>query len=234
MPYRRLPNTDSARIKALRMAIEKVADTDFRELAVSAHLITEAKNALSHFERLCSRYQQMYTTQIQANKQFVIKSKNARMYLSHFVQVLYMCVQRTEIKEEHLSLYGLGESNMVVPDFSSNELLLEWGQKIIQGENARISHGAVPIYNPSIAKVKVIYTLFKEGYQTQKLHQKATIRVQDEVAAYREKMDRLILEIWEEVEKDSMDLAVDQRLERNRQYGIVYYYRKGERVDEAD
>ncbi|HBG56652.1 MAG TPA: hypothetical protein DDX07_01420 [Porphyromonadaceae bacterium] len=230
MPYRRLPNTDSARLKALRTAVEKAADTDFRELSVSPHLITEAKSTLMHFERLCGRYQQMYDTQVQANKLFMVKAKNARMYLSHFVQVLYMSILRTEIKEEHLSLYGLEECNMIVPDISTNEQLLEWGQKIIEGENARISRGAVPIYNPSIAKVKVMYTLFKEGYQTQKLHQKATTRVQDEVAAYREKVDQLILDIWEEVERDNMDLATDQRLDRNRQYGVVYYYRKGEQV----
>jgi hypothetical protein len=230
MPYRRLPNTDSARLKALKTAVEKAADTDYRELSVSPHLITEAKSALMHFERLCGRYQQMYNTQVQANKLFVVKAKNARMYISHFVQVLYMSIQRTEIKEEHLSLYGLEECNMIVPDISTNEQLLEWGRKIIEGENIRISRGAVPIYNPSIAKVKVMYTLFKEGYQTQKLHQKATTRVQDEVAAYREKVDKLILDIWEEVEKDNMDLATDQRLDRNRQYGVIYYYRKGERV----
>ena len=230
MPYRRLPNTDSARIKALKMAVEKAADTDFKELAVSSHLISEAKSALIQFERLCSKYQQMYNTQVQANKLFIVKAKNARMYLSHFVQVLYMSIQRTEIKEEHLSLYGLEESNMIVPDLTSNDQLLEWGRKIIDGENARVARGTAPIYNPSIAKVNVMYTLFREGYQTQKLHQKATLRIQDEVAAYREKVDQLILKIWEEVEQDKTDLTADQRLDRNRQYGIIYYYRKGERV----
>ncbi len=230
MPYRRLPNTDSARIKALKMAVEKAADTDFKELAVSSHLISEAKRALIQFERLCSKYQQMYNTQVQANKLFIVKVKNARMYLSHFVQVLYMSIQRTEIKEEHLSLYGLEESNMIVPDLTSNDQLLEWGRKIIDGENARVARGTAPIYNPSIAKVNVMYTLFREGYQTHKLHQKATLRIQDEVAAYREKVDQLILKIWEEVEQDKTDLTADQRLDRNRQYGIVYYYRKGERV----
>jgi hypothetical protein len=231
MPYRRLPNTDSARIKALRMAVEKAEKTDFRELSLSTHLISEAKSSLIHFERLCNRYQQMYDIQVQANKQFTLKIKNARMYVSHFVQVLYMCVLRAEIKETDLALYGLEENNLILPDLSSNEQLLEWGRKIIEGEQLRISRGAVPIYNPSIAKVNVMYSLFKDGYQTQKLHQKAVARVQDEVAAYREKIDQLILQIWDEVEKGSTGLSADERLERNKQYGIVYYYRKGERVE---
>lgn len=231
MPYRRLPNTDSARIKALRTAVEKAADTDFRELSISPHLIAEANRVLIHFERLCTRYQQMYDTQVKANKSFMVKVKNARMYLSHFVQVLYMCVMRTEIKEEHLSLYGLEGSNMIVPDLTSTEQLLEWGQKIIDGENARIDQGGVPVYNPSVAKVKVMYSLCKDAYQAQKLHQKATTRVQDEVVEFRKIVDQVILDIWEEVEKCHMELTAEERLDINRQYGVVYYYRKGERVE---
>ena len=105
MPYRRLPNTDNARIKALKTAVEKAEETDFQELSVSPNVLTEAKNVLDHFERLCLRYQQMYDTQVKANKHFLSKVKNARMYISHFVQVLYLAVMRAEIKEEHLSLY---------------------------------------------------------------------------------------------------------------------------------
>lgn len=231
MPYRRLPNTDTARIKALRTAVEKAADTDFQKLSVSPHVMTEANRILIHFERLCARYQQMYDTQVKANKSFMVKVKNARMYLSHLVQVLYMCVLRTEIKEEHLSLYHLEDHHMIVPDLTSNEQLLEWGQKIIDGENARIAQGGVPIYNPSVAKVKVMYSLFKDAYQTQKLHQKATTRVQDEVVEYRKIVDQVIFDIWEEVEKCNLDLPVAERLDINRQYGVVYYYRKGERVE---
>ncbi len=231
MPYRRLPNTDSARIRALRSAVDKAADTDFQQLSFSTGTLDEARSVLTHFEHLSVRYQQMYDTQVKAGKSFAGRTKNARVYISHFIQVLYMCVMRSEIKEGQLALYGLEKTNMVVPDLTSNEQLLEWGQKIIDGENQRISQGGVPIYNPSIAKVKVMFILFKEGYQTQKLHQKATSRVLQEVAAYRERVDKIILEIWEEVEKHNSNLPAEKRLAHNREYGIVYYYRKGEVVE---
>jgi hypothetical protein len=231
MPYRRLPNTDSARIRALRSAVDKAADTDFQQLSFSTGTLDEARSVLTHFEHLSVRYQQMYDTQVKAGKSFAGRTKNARIYISHFIQVLYMCVMRSEIKEGQLALYGLEKTNMVVPDLTSNEQLLEWGQKIIDGENQRISQGGVPIYNPSIAKVKVMFILFKEGYQTQKLHQKATSRVLQEVAAYRERVDKIILEIWEEVEKHNSNLPAEKRLAHNREYGIVYYYRKGEVVE---
>ncbi len=232
MPYRRLPNTDNARIRALKTAVEKCSNTDFQELAVEMKTLQEAKNVLSRFERLYDQYQQAFDIQVKANILFQQKAKNARMYLSHFVQVLYMCIIRSEIKAEHLKLYGLENQHMLVPDFSSNELLLEWGEKIIAGEESRIQKGGVPIFNPTIAKVKVMFSLFKEGYQTQKIHQKATLRLQNQVMKTRETVDSIILDIWEQVERTNKDLPLSERLERNREYGVVYYYRKGETVEE--
>jgi hypothetical protein len=228
MPYRRLPNTDSARVKALKTAIAKANDTDFQHLAVSPSILAKARSTMMQLERLCMRYQQSYDTQVRAGKAFQEKIKNARMYISHFIQVLYMCVMRAEIKEEYLQLYGLENANMIMPDLTSNEQLIEWGEKIIEGENARVEKGGAPIYNPSIAKFKVMYSLFKDGYHTQKLHQKSTAHIQDEVANYREVVDGVIFEIWEQVEKYNLDSPVEQRLDRNREYGIVYYYRKNE------
>ena len=231
MPYRRLPNTDTARIKALKTAIEKASDTDFQEVALSMKTLAEAKTAVLKFERLCNRYQQTFDTQVKANKTFQSKVKNARMYISHFVQVLYMSVLRSEIKEQQLALYGLENANLIVPDLTSNDQLVEWGKKIIHGENTRVSRGGVPIYNPSIAKVNVMYTLFKEGYQTQKIHQKATLRIQEEIVEYRQTVDGIIYDIWEEVEKYNAEFATENRLDKNREYGIIYYYRKGETVE---
>lgn len=228
MPYRRLPNTDSSRIKALNTAVEKASDTDFQEIAFSMKTLSEAKLVVNRFEKVCTRYQQTYDTQVKANKVFQKKIRKAKMYISHFVQVLYMCVLRSEIKEDQLALYGLEDSNMLLPDFTSNEALIEWGEKIIQGEDMRISKGGVPIYNPSIAKVKVMYSLFKESYQTQKIHQKATARMLREVADSRSLIDEVILKLWEEVENFHADHPSEIRLDKNREYGVVYYYRKGE------
>ena len=87
MPYRRLPNTDSARLKALKIAIDKCSDTDFNDVVVSMNTLYRAKSAVGKFERMCKLYQQTFETQVRANKSFQKQIKNARMYISHFVQV---------------------------------------------------------------------------------------------------------------------------------------------------
>ncbi len=232
MPYRRLPNTDTSRIRALRTAIEKSGKTDFQELAVSMNTISKAKTVVNKFEKLCNQYQQIFDTQVKANILFQSKVKNAKMYISHFVQVLYMSVMRSEIKATHLQLYDLQDLNLIVPDLNTNDQLLEWGEKIINGENKRMAKGGVPIYNPSIAKVNVMYTIFKDGYQTQQLHQKATSRVLNDVSEYRKEVDAVIFDIWEEVEKHNSELPEIKRLNSNREYGVIYYYRKGEIINE--
>lgn len=231
MPYRRLPNTDNARIKALKTAINKCANTDFNDVVVSMKTLYKAKSAVGKFERMCKIYQQTFDTQIKANKSFQKQIKNVRMYLSHFIQVLYLAIIRNEIKQNNLSLYGLDESNLLVPNLSTNEMLMEWGEKIIQGEEKRISNGGVPIYNPTIAKVKVMYSIFKDGYNTQQIHQRATNRTQNEVVNFRKEIDLIILELWEQVENATMDLPAQKKMDRNREYGIVYYYRKGEVIE---
>ena len=231
MPYRRLPNTDAARIKALKAAIDKSNNMDYNDVVVSMNTLYKAKNIVSKFEKMYKANQQTFEIQIKANKFFQEQIKNARLYISHFVQVLYLAVIRNEIKPDYLILYGLENSEMLLPDISTNELLLEWGKKIILGEDKRIAGGGVPIYNPTIAKVKAMYSIFKDGYTTQQIHQKATNRTQAEVVSYRAEVDEIILALWNQVEAANIDLPPKQKIDENKEYGVVYYYRKGEKVE---
>lgn len=231
MPYRRLPNTDISRIRALRTAIEKASVTDFKEVALEAKTLSDARSIVNKFERLTMRYQVTFDTQVKANIAFQAKVKVARLYISHFIQVLYMSVIRLDIKKEQLECYKLHKLDMVLPDLNSNDQILKWGKNIIEGEQKRISMGGVPIYNPGIAKVKVMYVQFKEAYQTQTIHQNATNRVQDEVSESRGEVDNIIVTMWDEVEKYNSSFNQTKRLEKNKEYGIIYYYRKGETIE---
>lgn len=228
MPYRRLPNTDQARLRALRTIIQQSDKQDFANQIVNMKTLHEAKTFLSRFEKQLNQYQQTLENQVSANKRYQQIVHNARIYISHFIQVLNLSVIRGDIKKEHKIAYHLDTQNHTVPDLSTETALLEWGKYIIEGENERVRNGGLPIYNPAIAKVQVHYEIFKEYKSTQKIHQNSTTRQWEELVSLRTKGDEIILDIWNQVEAYFKDMDPFDKLEKCREYGLVYYYRKGE------
>ena len=167
MPYRRLPNTDQARVRALKTAVEKGELYNVRDLAITLKTLFEARNFLQRFEAAQIYYTQCYDNQSRASRKHQSNVKTARLYISHFIQVLNLAVLRDEIKVAHKDLYGLPDTN-TVPDLLSEAALVEWGKRIIDGEQRRMSQGGIPIYNPTIARVKVHYDIFLDSYERQK------------------------------------------------------------------
>jgi hypothetical protein len=230
MPYRRLPNTDQARLRTLRNAIaEHNKQTDVNELTISYKLINDAKIYLNNFEKTLAQYQQALDAQVSANKNYQHVLKNARLYISHFIQVLNLSIIRNEIKKEHKAFYKLNIDSFTVPDLSTEGALLEWGKNLIEGEAERMQNGGTPMFNPTIAKVKVHYDIFKEYKTDQRVYQQNTSRYLDIVANMRQTGDTIIQKIWNEVEARFANLPPYQRLKQCQKYGLIYYYRKGEK-----
>jgi hypothetical protein len=88
----------------------------------------------------------------------------------------------------------------------------------------------VPIYNPTIAKVKVHYNIFADLYYTQKMLQQATAKATDALAEMRPMADTLILDIWNQVEHAYQDRPMEERLELTGRFGVIYYYRSTEKA----
>lgn len=229
MPYRRLPNTDQARLRALRTAIQQADKQNFGEQVVEYKVIHEAKTYLGVFEKQLIQYQQTLESQVLANKRYQQIVHNARLYISHFIQVFNLSVIRGDIKKDHKLFYQLDPNVHTVPDLSTEAALLHWGKCIIDGENERLRNGGLPIYNPTIAKVKVHYEVFKEYKSTQKMHQSATNRNWEDLVNLRQRGDEIILEIWNQVEARYKDEKPYSRLMKCQAYGLIYYYRKGEK-----
>lgn len=227
MPYRRLPNTDNARIKALRTAIEK-HNSIFGQGVISLEM-HKLELMLRNFEGAQIRYKDSLEVQASSNRKFQKSVKNARLYVSHFIQVLNLSVIRSEIKKEQKLLYGLEPENFSVPDLTSNDSLLYWGENIIKGEQARTSQGGAPIYNPTIARVNVAFSLFRDSYFAQKIHQNTTTRQLESLSKLRDGVDELLAVLWNQIEGAFASLPLKERLDRCKEYGVVYYLRKEEK-----
>lgn len=228
MPYRRLPNTDQSRLRALKTAIKESENQTYGNQVLLFKTINDARNFLVVFEKQMIQYKQMLDNQVNANKQYQTVLYNARMYISHFIQVLNLAVIRGDIKKEQKTLYHLEPEVHNVPDLTTENAIMNWGKCIADGENERTRNGGFPIYNPSIGKVQVHLEVFKEHKINQKLYQSTTNRNWEELVKLREKGDGIILDIWNQVENFYKDETPYQKLVKCKKYGLIYYYRKGE------
>lgn len=228
MPYRRLPNTDAARLKALKIALSKGREYPPFKLAFSQNANQKVQSFLPSFEKALLEAKQAYDSQIEKNKEYLRTHKKAKLYLSHFMQVLNMAILRGELPASERSIFGLDSDEKKNPSLNTEHELIEWGQKLIDGEEIRKSKGKSPITNPTIAVVRVRYEQFMDAYKFQKILQKNYHRAQEKLAGMRVTADEIIVQIWNEVEVHFANLEDADKREKASEYGLIYVFRKNE------
>lgn len=233
MPYRRLPNTDQARLRALQAARTMFEQTPTAELKYSIKLALEAQAFAPIFEQAVVRHTEIRQRQSELSATLGEASKSARLYLSHFIQVFNMCIARGEIKPELREMLSLPVESSSLPDISTDQLLLEWGNKVVAGEENRTARGlGNRIYNPSIAVVKVRLEKFTEIYNQHRDLLGAIDKQREKLEELRAKADELILAIWNSLEENCSNLSQEEKINIGQQYGIVYFYRSFEKSKE--
>ncbi len=187
MPYRRLPNTDKARIRSLATAVDKMKNSYYYAPVLSPELFNRAEKKLQQFREVVDRYLAAQKRQVSNSKSDIYQTrlKNARMYVSHFLTVFNLCVKRGEMKASDRLFYSLDENNGELPDLSSD--------------------------------ISELRRLTEESLAA--------------VALMRPEIDEVIVEVWNSVENYFKDLEGEKKLKSCRDYGLIYYYRKGEKTD---
>jgi hypothetical protein len=227
MPYRRLPNTDTARLKALHTALEKGEQISPVDLAYPQKLYYSIRSFIPVYEAALQEYSQKKEVLSQHSKQTHELFRKARLFLSHFIQVTFFAIQRGELPGNTLEYFGL-ESIRTLPPLQNFEELIELGERILEGEKTRISQGKKPVTNPTAAVVKVRYEVFMESYHSYLVHQKSKALAQEKIQVLRKEADRLIAGLWDHIELAYEDLPDNMRRQKAADYGVTYVYRKNE------
>lgn len=228
MPYRRLPNTDSARLRAMKKALEMGKDTPPFKMAFSMKTLVKLQGFLPVFENSISHQRQTILNQVTKGKTNQEVSRKARIYLTHFLKVMNMAIIRGEQPPETRTFYGIAVEDATIPSLATDNELVTWGKRIIDGEEYRIRKGNTPITNPSIAVVKVRYEKFLEAYNSHKTLNRRVSECVSRTAELRQEADELITEIWNEVEAKYASLPEEARRTEAEKYGLVYVFRKNE------
>jgi hypothetical protein len=228
MPYRRLPNTDAARLRALKTALEIGREVPPHKLAYSSKILVGIHKFLPLFDHIITLQRQSIASQNKKSRDYNEAVRKARVYLSHFVRVMNMSIFRGDLPEETRAFFGLPVNESTVPAMNSENELISWGKRIIEGEEFRIRKGGSPITNPTIAVVKVWFGNFLDEYNFHKTHAKKTLDYTEKAAEMRNEADKLILDLWNEVEAFYESLPEETRRKECEKYGLVYCFRRSE------
>lgn len=228
MPYRRLPNTDAARIRAMKQALERGKEVPPQKMAYSSKNVVRLQKFLPLFEHNIQLQRQSLTLQNKRSRNYNEVARKARLYITHFIRVMNMAILRGELPSETRAYYGLPTDDPTVPPLNTDNELISWGRRIIEGEEFRIRKGGCPITNPTIAVVKVRFENFLESYNLHKTLVKRTMDYAEKTSEMRREADELILQIWNEVESTHSNLPESVRKKMSEDYGLVYFYRKNE------
>ena len=232
MPYRRLPNTDTARLKAMRIALEKGKELPPHKLAFSSKTVIKLQKFLPQFEHNIQLYRQSLASQNEKCKDYNEILRKARIYLTHFIRVMNMAIFRGDLPAETRAYYGLATNESTVPSLNTENELMSWARRIIEGEEFRIRKGGSPITNPTIAVVKVRFENFIEAWSHHNTLAQKTLNFTEKNNKLRKEADDIILQLWNEIETTHSTLPDETRKIRSEKYGLVYFFRKNE-IDKA-
>lgn len=198
------------------------------KLAFSPNSYRKVQSVLPMFENAISEHRNSLNIQTEKNKEYQKRLKKVRLYISHFIQVVNMAISRGDLSPETLQYFGLEEEEKKMPTLSTEEEVISWGQKLIDGEQRRRLKGLSPITNPTIAVLKVHYDKFMEYHNYQKSLKNRSQRAQELLTNKRSQVDTVIQQVWNEVENTFNDLPEEMKREKASEYGLVYVFRKNE------
>ncbi len=231
MPYRRLPTTDKARLRALETALNKVNEISVKNIPFAKHSIEELQSVKNQFENTLKHYELNINQQSENNKKYKEVFETARLYLSHFMQVLLFASERGEINGG-IKYYGnLKDLGGRIPSLSTEREILEWGKIMVDGEQKRVREGGSAIYSPSIALVKFKLEEFNDAAIFQQNLKRNTLRTFEKMQTLRKTTNEFISQLWTEIE-NHLELEAktpEQKRELAEEFGIVYVLRRKER-----
>jgi hypothetical protein len=212
----------------MRVALEKGKELPPYKMAFSSKTLVKLQTFLPQFEQGIYLQRQSSTIQNTKSKNYNEAERKARIYLTHFIKVMNMAIFRGDLPFETRAFYGLPTNESMAPSLSTENELLSWGKRVIEGEEFRIKRGGSPITNPTIAVVKVRFEQFLDALNFNRTLAKRALDYASKNCELRKEADNLILSIWNEVESSFSNLPEEAKRKECEEYGMIYFFRKGE------
>lgn len=192
--------------------------------------LVKLQGFLPQFEHTIGLQRQTMSSQSNKSSEYQEAIRKARLYIAHFLRVMNMAIFRGELPAETRTYYGIPADDATIPPLTTDNELVTWGKRIIDGEDFRKKKGLTPVTNPSIAVVKVWYDQFLDAHRFHKTLSRKSTEYAVRTAEMRQEADELIVNIWNEVEGSLNGMPDEEKRGEAEKYGLVYVFRKNELV----
>ena len=234
MPFRRNPDSDATRITALDALEKKAATVPEADRPYPASLHTELTTLAPRFRQEAQQAGTALSTQSAATSQATFDFLALQTVVSHYFQVLNLAIARGVIPRDARAHYQIDVSTAALPDLVTQADVVLWAGRIAEGEAARLAANpaAVPMAMPSAAEVATAAAAYDASSKVQSTAKDTYDDEQEDVAALRPAIDKLIRDIWDHIEFTYRNEPGPSRRRRAREWGITYVTRPGEIPDE--
>lgn len=238
MPYRQLPTTIIGRLNVLEKANEKVSSTAQENWAVSVETKNSLETLYTQFRNEYGGRQEEFARQAQASAAENNQENVLRQFVSHFIRVFNMAVERGKYMASDRLFYGLDVSQSELPGLSSEQELVTWAINLVTGEGKRMEQGGrdgvapVPMSNPDITEVETELNSYIGLSNAQSAAKQAFDAENKDVLNMLPAIDSLIRDIYDEVEFYYRRQTASNKRKLAGEWGVVYVSRPGETPEE--
>jgi hypothetical protein len=229
MPFRQLPSSDPSRTQALQGALKKWNSTTGAARLISAATGTALETFQPKWEKETAERADATGQQSASTLALTAAADTLRMLVSHFIQVYQLAIARGDFAAAGRAVYELSVNDENVPILDSEAALLLWADRIVKGDPRRVTQfSEAPMAMPAATAVAAALQSYnaKLTAQTDAKDQLAT--EQADVIALRAEADKIIRDVWDEIEFALRQLEAPTLRRRAREWGVFYAQRPGE------
>ncbi|MCF8464575.1 MAG: carboxypeptidase-like regulatory domain-containing protein [Flavobacteriales bacterium] len=234
MPYRRLPQTNASRDRALSTCKEKMDATAVANRPFSPALAVELTDGQVDFLKRIDLVNAAKSNQTIQSAVVAPLHKVARFWVNHGYQALINACIRGQFPNGTKSKFGLTLDAMGGPNMDSDSKLSQAATTYIHAETTRRLDGDTPISFPDLADIELHFEAFRVANQDLSTLKLLYDDAQEALAAADSGADLLILRLWNAIEA-TYDTGNKPSMRRKcREWGLVYVPSKGETPSAED
>jgi hypothetical protein len=219
---RRLPNSDDAISKTVKKALNTLGIVLPADVTVTAATKTRLIAVTPVWLGDMTARDTALSNRVSATGVVVSSQSDVSMLSRHFFMVFNFGVERGKYTPAQRLNFHLPETSDALPDMASEDNLILWAQRIVDGDVIRVAAGGAPMSNPTAAEVGTALTAFQVAKNDQTLKEAVYKASLDVINAARPEAEAVILKVWDETETFYNELPAPAKRDKGRLWGITY------------